>query len=78
MMTTLLGDAISDGLDDGNIVSGVGGQYNFVAQAHQLPTARSVLMLRSWRAVTKPARWCRTLSGVTVTPRSRVFCATSS
>ena len=49
MMATLLGDAISDGLDDGNIVSGVGGQYNFVAQAHQLPTARSILMLRSWR-----------------------------
>ena len=49
MMVTLLGAAVSDGLDDGNLVSGVGGQYNFVAQAHTLPDARSILMLRSWR-----------------------------
>jgi hypothetical protein len=31
------------------VVSGVGGQYNFVAMAHALPDARSVLMLRSVR-----------------------------
>ncbi len=49
MMVTLLGAAVSDGLDDGNLISGVGGQYNFVAQAHTLPDARSILMLRSWR-----------------------------
>jgi acyl-CoA hydrolase len=51
MMTTLLGDLISDGLDDGRIVSGVGGQYNFVAQAFALEGARSVIMLRSTREV---------------------------
>ena len=36
MMATLLGAAVSDGIDDGRIVSGVGGQYNFVAQAFAL------------------------------------------
>lgn len=49
MMVTLLGAAVSDGLDSGKLVSGVGGQYNFVAQAHALPDARSILMLRSTR-----------------------------
>ncbi len=49
MMATALGAAVSDGLADGRVVSGVGGQYNFVAMAHALPNARSVLMLRSVR-----------------------------
>jgi acyl-CoA hydrolase len=46
---TLMGSAVADQLDDGRVVSGVGGQYNFVAQAHALEGARSILMLRSWR-----------------------------
>ncbi len=49
MMATALGAAVSDGLDDGRIVSGVGGQYNFVAMSHALDDARSVLMFRSHR-----------------------------
>lgn len=49
MMATALGAAVSDGLDDGRVVSGVGGQYNFVAMAHALPDARSVLLLRASR-----------------------------
>src|SRR5579871_1628042 len=49
MMTTLLGAAVSDGLDDGQVVSGVGGQYNFVAQAFALPGARSILALEATR-----------------------------
>jgi acyl-CoA hydrolase len=49
MMLTTLGAAISDGLADGRVVSGVGGQYNFVAMAHALPGARSVLCARSTR-----------------------------
>ena len=49
MMVTLLGAAVSDGLADGRVVSGVGGQYNFVAMAHSLPGARSILTLRSTR-----------------------------
>jgi hypothetical protein len=32
------------------VVSGVGGQYNFVAMAHELPGARSVLLLRATRS----------------------------
>jgi acyl-CoA hydrolase len=49
MMVTMSGAAVSDGLDNGKLVSGVGGQYNFVAQAHALPGARSILMLRATR-----------------------------
>ena len=50
MMMTLGGAACSDGLDTLQVVSGVGGQYNFVAMAHALPGARSILMLRSTRS----------------------------
>ena len=49
MMATALGAAVSDALEDGQVVSGVGGQYNFVAMGHALPGARSVLMLRAVR-----------------------------
>ncbi len=49
MMVTLSGAAVSDALEDGRMVSGVGGQYNFVAMAHALPDAHSILMLRSFR-----------------------------
>jgi hypothetical protein len=49
MMATLSGAIISDGLENGRVVSGVGGQYNFVAQAHQLETGRSILLLRAVR-----------------------------
>ena len=49
MMATALGAAISDSLADGRVVSGVGGQYNFVAMAHELRDARSVLLLRAFR-----------------------------
>ena len=46
---TLLGASAADQLEDGRVLSGVGGQYDFVAQAHELDGARSILMLRSWR-----------------------------
>jgi acyl-CoA hydrolase len=49
MMATLLGDVISDGLEDGRIVSGVGGQYNFIAQGFALDGARSAILLHSTR-----------------------------
>jgi acyl-CoA hydrolase len=51
MMATALGDVISDGLDDGRIVSGVGGQYNFIAQSFALEDARSAIVLRASRNV---------------------------
>jgi acyl-CoA hydrolase len=47
MKTTLSGAAVSDGLEDGRVVSGVGGQYNFVAMAHELEGARSILLMRA-------------------------------
>ena len=50
VMVSLLGAACSDGLDDGRKISGVGGQYNFVAMAHALDDGRSVLMCRSTRS----------------------------
>ena len=50
MMATLLGAVVSDGLEDGQVVSGVGGQYNFVAQAFALQGARSILTLESTRS----------------------------
>jgi len=50
MMVTLLGAAVSDALENGRVVSGVGGQYNFVAMAHALPDARSILCLRATRS----------------------------
>ena len=49
MMATLMGAAVSDGLDNGQVVSGVGGQYNFVAQAFALADARAVLTLEATR-----------------------------
>jgi len=49
MMATILGDVISDGLDDGRIVSGVGGQYNFIAQGFALEGARSAILLHATR-----------------------------
>ena len=47
MMVTLLGAMVSDGLDSGQVISGVGGQYNFVAMSHALPDARLLMMLRA-------------------------------
>ena len=49
IIVTLLGAAVSDQLEDGRVLSGVGGQYNFVVQGHALEGARSVLLVRSWR-----------------------------
>lgn len=49
MKMSLLGAASSDTLPTGSVVSGVGGQYNFVAMANELPEGRSVLQLRSTR-----------------------------
>jgi acyl-CoA hydrolase len=53
MMVTLTGAVASDALEDGTVISGVGGQYNFVAMAHDLPGARSILCIRSTRGAGK-------------------------
>ncbi|MBK8308619.1 MAG: acetyl-CoA hydrolase [Gammaproteobacteria bacterium] len=56
MMVTLGGAVVSDALESGEVVSGVGGQYNFVAQAHELPGARSVICLRATRGSGRATR----------------------
>jgi acyl-CoA hydrolase len=47
LIVTLTGAVASDGLEDGRVLSGVGGQYNFVAMAHELDDGRSIIMIRS-------------------------------
>jgi acyl-CoA hydrolase len=47
LIVTLSGAVASDGLEDGRVLSGVGGQYNFVAMAHALKDGRSIMMIRS-------------------------------
>jgi acyl-CoA hydrolase len=49
MMATLTGAVVSDGLEDGRVVSGVGGQHDFVTQAFGLDGARSILTLNATR-----------------------------
>ena len=49
MMVTLLGAVVSDGLENGQVVSGVGGQYNFFAQAFALPDARAIIFVNATR-----------------------------
>jgi hypothetical protein len=70
MMATLMGAAVSDGIEVGQVISGVGGQYNFVAQAFALDGARSVLTLEATRAAgRKPASNIRWNYGHTTIPR---------
>lgn len=49
MQVSLLGGVASETLENGRVISGVGGQYNFVAMSHELDNSRSILMLRSTR-----------------------------
>lgn len=49
MKATLLGAVVSDGLDNGAVVSGVGGQYDFVRQSFALKGARSIIMISAVR-----------------------------
>ncbi|MEW5735924.1 MAG: acetyl-CoA hydrolase/transferase C-terminal domain-containing protein [Thermodesulfobacteriota bacterium] len=56
LMVMLSGEVVSDGLENGQVVSGVGGQYNFVSMAHALPDARSILMIRALRSKGKEVK----------------------
>ncbi|PID77946.1 MAG: hypothetical protein CSB21_03145 [Deltaproteobacteria bacterium] len=49
LIVTLNGAIASDGLENGKVVSGVGGQYNFVSLAHAMDDARGAIMIRSTR-----------------------------
>lgn len=49
MQVSALGDVMSDSLKDGQVVGGIGGQFNFVEQAFALKDARSVIALPATR-----------------------------
>jgi len=49
MMANIFGAITSDKLECGRVVSGIGGQYNFVSMAHALPDGRLIMMIRSTR-----------------------------
>ena len=49
MMVNVFGAITSDKLECGRVVSGIGGQYNFVSMAHALPDGRLIMMIRSTR-----------------------------
>lgn len=49
LMATLTGSVVSDGLENQRVLSGVGGQFDFVTMAHALPDGRSIVTLRSTR-----------------------------
>ena len=53
MYLTLLGGVASDQLEDGRIVSGVGGQFNFVEQGIELEDGRSILVSKALKGVEK-------------------------
>jgi acyl-CoA hydrolase len=49
IMATLTGAIVSDALENGQVISGVGGQHNFVTQAQVLDDASSIITLRATR-----------------------------
>lgn len=49
MKVSLLGDIMSDAIENGRVVSGVGGQFNFVEQALALEDGRSIITLAATR-----------------------------
>ena len=55
LMATMAGAVVADGLEDNRIISGPGGQYNFVSMAHELEDGRAVTMIRSTRGVGEKA-----------------------
>lgn len=49
LAATLLGAVAADQLEDGRVVSGVGGQCDFLEMAHDLPGARALTAVRATR-----------------------------
>ena len=49
MKVSALGDVMSDSIADGQVVSGVGGQFDFVQQAFALEGGRSIITLHARR-----------------------------
>jgi acyl-CoA hydrolase len=70
LIVTLSGAVTSDALEDGRVLSGVGGQYNFVTMAQALDDGRSILLIRSAREDDGgPRSNIRTSYGSTTIPR---------
>lgn len=53
MKASVFGAIASDQLENGKVVSGIGGQYNFVAMGHVLPKARVIIMIKSTKGFGK-------------------------
>jgi len=49
LMVTLNGSIVADQLEDGTVVSGIGGQFNFVIMAHAIPDGKLIMSIRSTR-----------------------------
>lgn len=68
MQVSILGDAMSDSAKPGQVVSGVGGQFNFFEQAFALDDGRAILTLPATRtsggAVTSNIVWQTPLTTV--------------
>ncbi|MCP3921538.1 MAG: hypothetical protein GY714_03035 [Desulfobacterales bacterium] len=55
LKVNMAGAVTADALEDHKIISGPGGQYNFVSMAHALPDGRAITMIRSARGGGKNA-----------------------
>ena len=53
MKLTLLGSVASDQLEDGRMISGVGGQFNFVEMGQALSDGHSIILIKSTKGVGK-------------------------
>lgn len=49
LVATVTGAVASDQLEDGRVVSGIGGQYNFVSMAHAVPGGKLIMAIRATR-----------------------------
>ena len=56
LKSNIMGAITADALEDHRIISGPGGQYNFVSMAHALEDGRAITMIRSSRGVGKKAK----------------------
>jgi acyl-CoA hydrolase len=53
MKATLLGAIASDQLEDGRVVSGIGGQYDFASMAFMMRDARFIMMIKATKGAGK-------------------------
>ena len=56
MILSVVGNIASDALENGTVISGVGGQYNFVSMAHAIDDARLIMMIRAVKDTDKGPR----------------------